>query len=127
MDTATDSADPTRRLHARLQGLLAQFRRQLVTGWDLDSLSRLTEETARLQNRSAGLQPRAAYEAMAATHAALRARQGAHARGQRLIGQRVEDPGAAAVFWTSGIDYLQGNLVQQAGDEMAFNFQTEAM
>lgn len=38
----------------------------------------------------------------------------AHAAGLRVIGAQVENPSAASL-WMSGIDYIQGNLVQGAG------------
>lgn len=47
----------------------------------------------------------------------------AHRQGLQVIGQQVEDPQAAATLWMSGIDYIQGNLVQQAGGELDFDFQ----
>jgi PleD family two-component response regulator/EAL domain-containing protein (putative c-di-GMP-specific phosphodiesterase class I) len=47
----------------------------------------------------------------------------AHRQGLQVIGQQVEDPQAAATLWMSGIDYIQGNLVQQAGGALDFDFQ----
>ncbi|MFP5374840.1 MAG: EAL domain-containing protein [Gammaproteobacteria bacterium] len=47
----------------------------------------------------------------------------AHRQGLQVIGQQVEDPQAAATLWMSGIDYIQGNLVQQAGGDLDFDFQ----
>jgi diguanylate cyclase (GGDEF)-like protein len=47
----------------------------------------------------------------------------AHRRGLEVIGSGVEDPQAAATLWISGIDFIQGNLVQQAGDGLEFDFQ----
>lgn len=46
----------------------------------------------------------------------------AHRHGLQVIGQQVEDPQAAATLWMSGIDYIQGNLVQQAAGELDFDF-----
>ena len=46
----------------------------------------------------------------------------AHARGAEVIAQRVEDARAAASLWMSGIDFLQGNLVQQAARALEFDF-----
>lgn len=51
----------------------------------------------------------------------------AHRRNLLVIGHRVEDPQAAATLWVSGIDFLQGNLVQQAGDDLAFDFQSAVL
>lgn len=47
----------------------------------------------------------------------------AHRFGLQVIGQQVEDPQGAAALWMSGIDYIQGNLVQQAAGELDFDFQ----
>jgi len=46
-----------------------------------------------------------------------------HRLGLQVVGHRVEDPQAAATLWMSGIDYIQGNLVQQAAGELDFDFQ----
>ena len=51
----------------------------------------------------------------------------AHRRNLLVIGHRVEDPQAAATLWVSGIDFLQGNLVQRAGDDLAFDFQSAVL
>ncbi|MBP8097779.1 MAG: EAL domain-containing protein [Arenimonas sp.] len=47
----------------------------------------------------------------------------AHLRKLQVIGHGVEDAQAAATLWMSGIDFIQGNLVQQADQEMNFDFQ----
>jgi EAL domain-containing protein (putative c-di-GMP-specific phosphodiesterase class I)/CheY-like chemotaxis protein len=47
----------------------------------------------------------------------------AHRLGLQVVGHRVEDPQAAATLWMSGIDFIQGNLVQQAAGELDFDFQ----
>ena len=47
----------------------------------------------------------------------------AHRLGLQVIGPQVEDPQGAATLWMSGIDFIQGNLVQQASDEIDFDFQ----
>jgi EAL domain-containing protein (putative c-di-GMP-specific phosphodiesterase class I) len=47
----------------------------------------------------------------------------AHRRGLEVIGHGVEDAQAAATLWMSGIDFIQGNLVQQADRGMNFDFQ----
>lgn len=47
----------------------------------------------------------------------------AHRLGLQVIGQHVEDPQAAATLWMSGVDYIQGNLVQRAAGELDFDFQ----
>jgi diguanylate cyclase (GGDEF)-like protein len=50
-----------------------------------------------------------------------------HRYGLQVIGQRVEDAQAAATLWMSGIDYIQGNLVQQAARELEFDFQAAVL
>ncbi len=47
----------------------------------------------------------------------------AHRSGLLVIGQQVEDPQAAATLWMSGIDFIQGNLVQEAAGDLEFDFQ----
>ncbi len=47
----------------------------------------------------------------------------AHRLGLQVIGQRVEDPQAAAALWMGGIDFIQGNLVQRVESEPEFDFQ----
>jgi diguanylate cyclase (GGDEF)-like protein len=51
----------------------------------------------------------------------------AHRRGLSVIAQRVEDAQAAATLWMSGIDYIQGNLVQLAEQDLEFDFQTAVL
>lgn len=51
----------------------------------------------------------------------------AHQLGIKVIGHRVEDPQAAATLWMIGIDFLQGNLVQQAGDALSFDFKSAVL
>ena len=46
----------------------------------------------------------------------------AHRLGLQVIGPQVEDPQAAATLWMSGIDLIQGNLVQEADDGLDFDF-----
>jgi EAL domain-containing protein (putative c-di-GMP-specific phosphodiesterase class I)/DNA-binding response OmpR family regulator len=48
--------------------------------------------------------------------------EAAHAAGLRVIGSQVESPSAAATLWMSGIDYIQGNLVQSVGQGLDFDF-----
>ncbi|KFN49220.1 EAL domain-containing protein [Arenimonas composti] len=47
----------------------------------------------------------------------------AHRHGLEVIGHGVEDAQAAATLWMSGIDFIQGNLVQQAERSTDFDFQ----
>jgi len=51
----------------------------------------------------------------------------AHRRGIKVIGHHVEDPQAAATLWMVGIDFLQGNLVQRAGGDLDFDFQSAVL
>ena len=46
----------------------------------------------------------------------------AHRLGLQVIGPQVEDPQAAATLWMSGIDLIQGNLVQEADGALDFDF-----
>ena len=46
-----------------------------------------------------------------------------HRHGLEVIGHGVEDAQAAATLWMSGIDFIQGNLVQQADQGLEFDFQ----
>jgi EAL domain-containing protein (putative c-di-GMP-specific phosphodiesterase class I) len=39
----------------------------------------------------------------------------------------VEEPQAAATLWMSGIDFIQGNLVQQAASELDFDFKNAVL
>jgi EAL domain-containing protein (putative c-di-GMP-specific phosphodiesterase class I)/PleD family two-component response regulator len=45
-----------------------------------------------------------------------------HRRELKVIGHGVEDAQAAATLWMSGIDFIQGNLVQQADQDANFDF-----
>ncbi len=46
----------------------------------------------------------------------------AHRHGLEVIGHSVEDAQTAATLWISGIDYIQGNLVQSANIHLDFGF-----
>jgi len=46
----------------------------------------------------------------------------AHKLYIQVIGHRVEDTSVAATLWMSGIDYIQGNLVQGAASALDFDF-----
>ncbi len=46
----------------------------------------------------------------------------AHGLGIPVIGQAVEDPQTAATLWTGGVDFLQGNLVQEPGQGLDYDF-----
>jgi diguanylate cyclase (GGDEF)-like protein len=46
----------------------------------------------------------------------------AHRLGIQVIGHGIEDAQMAATMWMSGIDYIQGYLVQSPKDELDFDF-----
>ncbi|WP_144898161.1 EAL domain-containing protein [Luteimonas cucumeris] len=51
----------------------------------------------------------------------------AHRQGLLVIGHQIEDPQAAAYLWMSGIDFIQGNLVQRAGGDLEFDFHSAVL
>ena len=46
----------------------------------------------------------------------------AHRLGLQVIGQQVEDAQSAATLWMTGVDYIQGNLVQRPAGDLEFDF-----
>lgn len=46
----------------------------------------------------------------------------AHDAGKRVIAPHVEDARGVAALWAAGIDFVQGNFVQHADHELAFDF-----
>ncbi len=50
-----------------------------------------------------------------------------HERALGVIAPRVEDTRTAAVLWMSGIDYIQGNLVQSASSSLDFDFNSAVL
>jgi len=50
-----------------------------------------------------------------------------HERSIGVIAPRVEDTRTAAVLWMSGIDFIQGNLVQLAGRSLDFDFSSAVL
>ena len=46
----------------------------------------------------------------------------AHEGGRRVIAPLIEDAQTASLLWTTGVDYLQGDFIQQAGQDMSFDF-----
>ncbi|KRG71602.1 EAL domain-containing protein [Pseudoxanthomonas dokdonensis] len=46
----------------------------------------------------------------------------AHRNGLQVIGPQIEDAQAAAAMWMSGVDFIQGNLVQAVGSDLGFDF-----
>ena len=51
----------------------------------------------------------------------------AHRMGLQVIGQQVEDAQSAATLWMTGVDYIQGNLVQRPAGELQFDFQNSVL
>jgi EAL domain-containing protein (putative c-di-GMP-specific phosphodiesterase class I)/PleD family two-component response regulator len=51
----------------------------------------------------------------------------AHRLGLQVIGPQVENAQSAAMLWMSGIDLIQGNLVQQADEELDFDFRNAVL
>jgi len=48
-------------------------------------------------------------------------------RGIRIIAPQVEDAQCAAALWSTGVDYIQGDFVQQATQSLDFDFAAAAM
>jgi len=46
----------------------------------------------------------------------------AHEHNRKIIAPRIEDAQSASLLWTAGVDYIQGDFVQQAGQDMSFDF-----
>jgi EAL domain-containing protein (putative c-di-GMP-specific phosphodiesterase class I) len=51
----------------------------------------------------------------------------AHERNLQVIAPRVEDARGAAALWSAGVDFIQGNFVQRAGHDLAFDFHASVM
>ncbi len=51
----------------------------------------------------------------------------ARERGLRVIAPTVEDASTAALLWSTGVDFMQGNFVQQATRTMDFDFSAGAL
>ena len=47
--------------------------------------------------------------------------------GIRVVAPRVEDAQCAAALWTTGVDYIQGNFVQAASQDLDFDFAAAAL
>lgn len=45
-----------------------------------------------------------------------------HEHGGRVIAPRIEDARGAAALWSAGVDYIQGNFVQQATGDLGYDF-----
>lgn len=50
----------------------------------------------------------------------------AHEHDRKVIAPRIEDAQSASLLWTLGVDYIQGDFVQQAGQDMSFDFHATA-
>ncbi|MDZ4811879.1 MAG: EAL domain-containing protein [Pseudomonadota bacterium] len=48
-------------------------------------------------------------------------------RGIRIVAPRVEDAQCAAALWSTGVDYIQGNFVQAASQDLDFDFAAAAL
>lgn len=48
-------------------------------------------------------------------------------RGIRIVAPQVEDAQAAAGLWSTGVDFIQGNFVQQATQDLDFDFNASAL
>ena len=51
----------------------------------------------------------------------------AHERNLQVIAPRVEDARGAAALWSAGVDFIQGNFVQRAGRDLAYDFHASVM
>ncbi len=51
----------------------------------------------------------------------------AHGCGMRVIAPLVEDASTAAGLWSSGVDFIQGDFVQQATQDLDFDFSAAAL
>ncbi len=69
----------------------------------------------------------AAHQNAASREGLRRVTDRAHKGGLLVIAPRVEDAQAAATLWMSGIDFIQGNLVQQAARDLTFDFQAAVL
>jgi EAL domain-containing protein (putative c-di-GMP-specific phosphodiesterase class I) len=99
---------------AGVQFCLSQFRH----GGEAETLlQQLPLRYLRLSPRYAGA--RADHALADGLHAVI---EQAHRLGLLVIGPQVEEPQGAATLWMSGIDLIQGNLVQQADGHLDFDF-----
>ena len=51
----------------------------------------------------------------------------AHDGGRRVIAARIESAQTAAALWSLGVDFIQGNFVQQPGAELGFDFRSTTL
>ncbi|HJU38892.1 MAG TPA: EAL domain-containing protein, partial [Tahibacter sp.] len=50
----------------------------------------------------------------------------AHDGGRRVIAPRIEDAQSAAMLWTVGVDFIQGNFVQHEAQNLDYDFRAAA-
>jgi len=50
----------------------------------------------------------------------------AHEGGRRVIAPRIEDAQSAAMLWTVGVDFIQGNFVQHEAQNLDYDFRAAA-
>jgi PleD family two-component response regulator/EAL domain-containing protein (putative c-di-GMP-specific phosphodiesterase class I) len=53
--------------------------------------------------------------------------EAAHGANKKVMAARVENAPSAASLWTLGVDFIQGNFVQQPGSELGFDFSASAL
>lgn len=53
--------------------------------------------------------------------------EAAHGANKKVMASRVENAPAAASLWTLGVDFIQGNFVQQPGADLGFDFSASAL
>jgi len=51
----------------------------------------------------------------------------AHAKGKEVIAPRIENAQSAALLWSAGVDYIQGDFVQKPGQDLSFDFHAAAI
>ena len=119
LDDALVHPDMLRQFCERLRPAGVQFcLSQFLHGFEADALlQQLPLRYMRLSPRYAGAR------ADPALSERLRGViDNAHRLGLLVIGPQVEEPQGAATLWMSGIDLIQGNLVQQADGNLDFDF-----
>jgi len=68
------------------------------------------------------LAPRSSDETPASREAFVAMVESLHERGVRVIAPRIEDARGAAALCLTGVDFIQGNFVQAADSDLAFDF-----
>jgi EAL domain-containing protein (putative c-di-GMP-specific phosphodiesterase class I) len=68
------------------------------------------------------LAPRPSEETTASREAFVAMVETLHERGVRVIAPRIEDARGAAALCLTGVDFIQGNFVQAADSDLAFDF-----